>query len=158
MFDSGFRLHCTGSTDWSGQIHPTRRLRNNHSRLTAQIEIDLKRPFEARFNHAWILEETDMNEFSPSALPQITIATPCCVEWESMRGDDQVRFCQRCLRNVYRAGTMDEQQMLRLIARREKICDRLYVREDGTLVTGPCPSPTPTPPVNNRQSFDGTLD
>jgi len=45
-----------------------------------------------------------------SKLDQIRITSPCKESWDSMRGDDCVRFCQSCRQNV-RALTRAEAEL-----------------------------------------------
>jgi hypothetical protein len=37
----------------------------------------------------------------PSLLDRIRIASPCKVSWDEMAGDDRVRFCGHCAKDVY---------------------------------------------------------
>jgi hypothetical protein len=81
--------------------------------------------------------ETAMSRLS---LDTIHIATPCNVSWETMTGDDQVRFCHDCKRRVYNLSEMTRQDAQELIERKEgRLCIRLYRRADGTLITQDCP-------------------
>lgn len=80
---------------------------------------------------------------SPSPLDQIAIKTPCQMDWDLMSGDDQVRFCKRCQKNVYNISTLTESDARNLLHSLEPICARIYRRPDGTVVTNACPSPTP---------------
>lgn len=74
------------------------------------------------------------------ALDTIHVATPCGVSWETMTGDDQVRFCHDCKRRVYNISEMTRQQAQDLLEQKEgRLCIRLYRRADGTLITQDCP-------------------
>jgi len=46
------------------------------------------------------------------AVDCIEIDTPCDVTWESLRGDDRVRHCDKCRQNVYNLEAMDRQEAL----------------------------------------------
>lgn len=73
------------------------------------------------------------------SLDQIVIRSPCAVPWESMRGDEQVRFCGQCRQNVYNIEQMGRREAERLIGEREgSVCVRLLRRDDGTVVTADC--------------------
>ena len=73
-------------------------------------------------------------------LGSVRVATPCTASWEAMTGDDQVRFCGQCQKNVYNLSAMDREEAERLLARREgSICVRFYQRADGTVMTADCP-------------------
>ena len=72
-------------------------------------------------------------------LEQIQISSPCSVPWDSMRGDDRVRFCRECRQNVFNVEAMTRAEAERLIAEREgRVCIRMLRRPDGTVVTADC--------------------
>ena len=72
------------------------------------------------------------------ALPTISIGRPCNSAWELMEGDDRVRHCTNCDKDVYSSMGLSRAQILEFITRREGVCMRLYRRPDGTIVTGEC--------------------
>lgn len=73
-------------------------------------------------------------------LEQIEIRTPCPMDWDLMDGNDRVRFCDRCKKNVYNIAAMTKTEAVLLIdGAGEKICGRIFRREDGTVVTADCP-------------------
>ncbi|HEY0385108.1 MAG TPA: carboxypeptidase-like regulatory domain-containing protein, partial [Pyrinomonadaceae bacterium] len=75
-----------------------------------------------------------------SRLESLRVASPCPVSWESMRGNDAVRFCQQCQLNVYDISRMTRPEAEALIAETEgRICARLFRRADGTVLTKDCP-------------------
>src|SRR5688500_9822640 len=68
-----------------------------------------------------------------------TVTSPCTRDWQSMQGDDRVRHCTECNKNVYDLSAMTREEAARLISDREgKLCGRLFRRADGTLVTADC--------------------
>jgi len=72
-------------------------------------------------------------------LDQIEIASPCEVPWESLRGDDRVRFCGRCRQNVFNVEALSRTEARDLIQSRQgRLCMRFYRRPDGTVVTADC--------------------
>ncbi len=85
-----------------------------------------------------------MTPFKPlpvlrDAVDEIEIASPCSVPWEGMRGDDRVRFCGQCRQNVYNVRELSRAEARRLIANREqRVCVRIFRRDDGTVVTADC--------------------
>jgi hypothetical protein len=94
------------------------------------------------------LVETDgliakLAETRPQRLPlleNVAIAAPCKASWYEMVGDDRVRFCGQCEKNVYNLSAMARDEAEALLAAREgKMCVRLYKREDGTVITSDCP-------------------
>jgi len=71
---------------------------------------------------------------------QLRIASPCKAPWENMDGDERVRFCRECNRNVYNLSAMTEREARRVVAEREgRLCVRFYQRRDGTVLTSDCP-------------------
>jgi hypothetical protein len=72
-------------------------------------------------------------------LESLQVVAPCTVPWASMEGDDQVRFCGRCRKNVYNVAAMSRGEALAVVERSEgRVCMVLTRRQDGTLVTGDC--------------------
>lgn len=75
-----------------------------------------------------------------SLLENIRIATPCQASWEKMRGDECVRFCDLCSKNVYNLSGMSRGEAESLLSDREgRVCVRFYRRKDGTVLTQDCP-------------------
>jgi hypothetical protein len=73
-------------------------------------------------------------------LEQITVASPCHVPWDDMTGDDQMRYCGRCEKNVYNLSGMARAEAEALVARTGgRLCVRYYQRADGTMLTQDCP-------------------
>src|SRR4051812_38812542 len=77
---------------------------------------------------------------SRSPLDNIKIAAPCTADWKFMLGNDQVRFCGQCSKNVYNLSAMTREQAETLIRRMEgRLCVRYYMRSDGTVLNANCP-------------------
>ncbi len=75
-----------------------------------------------------------------SILDGIRVASPCPASWEAMQGDDRIRFCSECRKDVYNLSVMTIVEASALIAEREgQLCARLYRRADGTVLTADCP-------------------
>ena len=73
-------------------------------------------------------------------LDNIQVAKPCPVSWDSMSGDDRVRFCSDCRLNVYNLAGMTRREATDLIYLQEgRLCVRFFRRKDGMLVTRDCP-------------------
>ena len=71
----------------------------------------------------------------------LEVATPCDARWDAMEGDDRVRFCGDCKRNVYNLSAMTGEQAEALLAQTEgRLCVRYYRRADGTVLTADCPT------------------
>lgn len=76
-------------------------------------------------------------------LPQlrnVRVASPCSESWDDMEGDERVRLCLTCEKNVYDLSSLTEEEARTLIADTEgKVCVRFYRRRDGTILTADCP-------------------
>jgi hypothetical protein len=76
----------------------------------------------------------------PVVLENLRIASPCTADWDEMLGDERVRFCGQCERNVYNLSEMSRAEAEALVGRAEgRMCVRLYQRADGTVLTSDCP-------------------
>ena len=73
-------------------------------------------------------------------LTKLQIASPCSVDWNTMRGDDRKRFCDLCQLNVYNVAGMTEKEVRELVSLAEgRLCMRLMKRADGSVMTQDCP-------------------
>lgn len=73
-------------------------------------------------------------------LDQIQITNPCSADWNSMIGNDQVRFCNHCNLSVQDLSQMTRKRVLRLAAHSKgRLCIRYQRRPDGSLVTKSVP-------------------
>jgi hypothetical protein len=72
-------------------------------------------------------------------LDNIRVATPCKASWDDMVGDERVRFCKQCSKNVFNLSAMTRDEVHQLIARTEdELCGRYFQRADGTIMTADC--------------------
>jgi hypothetical protein len=75
-----------------------------------------------------------------NVLNDLRIATPCPASWDAMRGDDRVRFCDSCSKQVYNISGLTAVAAVALVRESEgRLCVRLYRRKDGTVLTADCP-------------------
>ena len=73
-------------------------------------------------------------------LEDLRIASPRRADWGRMIGDDLVRFCCSCKKNVYNLSSLTRDQAEALILAEEgRLCIRYYKRADGTVLTSDCP-------------------
>ena len=74
-------------------------------------------------------------------LDSVRVASPCNASWDEMLGDDRVRFCTSCEKNVFNLSAMPREDAERLLAERMngELCVRFYQRADGTVMTQDCP-------------------
>jgi hypothetical protein len=87
---------------------------------------------------ARVLEEARAKRRLPM-LDNLRVATPCSASWDRMVGDDRVRHCHDCNKNVFELSgmTRDEAEAL-LVATNGNVCVRYYQRADGTILTADC--------------------
>ena len=74
-------------------------------------------------------------------LARLQISAPCDLTWESMTGDNQVRFCGQCSLHVYNISEMSASEAAAFIRGRNETlkCVRFFRRSDGTILTQNCP-------------------
>ena len=73
-------------------------------------------------------------------LDDVQVATPCHAAWKDMAGDDRVRFCGTCEKNVYNLSAMSEAEAEAFVEKTEgNVCIRFHQRADGTMLTSDCP-------------------
>ena len=75
-----------------------------------------------------------------SKLDNVRVAAPCNVDWDTMYGNERVRFCDQCQLNVYNLSEMTKAEAERLVGSAEgRLCVRYYRRRDGSILTQNCP-------------------
>ncbi|HEX7842714.1 MAG TPA: hypothetical protein VF469_34815 [Kofleriaceae bacterium] len=69
----------------------------------------------------------------------IRVASPCTADWNRMTGDDRVRRCGECQKDVYNLSgmTRDEAEAL-LIERNGDVCVRYFQRRDDPILLADC--------------------
>ncbi len=78
---------------------------------------------------------------SLDVLNNLRVAAPCPASWAAMRGDDRLRFCEACSKNVYNLSDLTSADAVALLHKAEgRLCMHLYRRTDGTVLTGDCPA------------------
>ncbi len=71
-------------------------------------------------------------------LYNLTIPSPCSADWNSMIGNNQVRFCEHCQLNVHDLSQLTRSQAERLIARANgRVCVRYHTDDKGRPITLP---------------------
>ena len=70
----------------------------------------------------------------------LLIASPCDVPWSAMDGDDRVRHCGQCDRQVYNIARLSAEEVVALLQASDRPpCLQLWRRADGTVLTADCP-------------------
>ena len=86
-----------------------------------------------------LLEDAQARARLP-VLDNIRIAAPCSADWAKMAGDDRVRHCGDCKKNVFNLSDLTRSEAEALIVEKQgKLCVRYYQRADGTILTKDCP-------------------
>src|SRR2546423_2281217 len=71
-------------------------------------------------------------------LDRIQIQAPCDADWDTMVGNDQVRFCSHCELAVANLSSMKRTDARRLVRKSEgRLCVRFYRRPDGSPRAAP---------------------
>ena len=71
---------------------------------------------------------------------EMHIAKPCNQSWTAMKGDERVRFCGSCRKNIYNLTEMSEVEIEELVRQTDgKFCGRLYLRTDNRMMQQDCP-------------------
>ena len=72
-------------------------------------------------------------------LPNIRVATPCTADWNQMTGDDRVRHCATCDKDVFNLSAMTREDAEALVLQTAgNLCARYYQRKDGTILLADC--------------------
>lgn len=71
-------------------------------------------------------------------LQSVSIAAPCSEDWDGMTGDARVRHCGACDAKVYNLSALTAPEAEALLKADGKVCVRVYLREDGTVLTQDC--------------------
>src|SRR5688572_29715324 len=68
----------------------------------------------------------------------LTVASPCTADWDSMIGNDQVRFCEHCNLKVHNLSLMTRNQAELLVARSNgRLCVRYHHDSAGQMLALP---------------------
>jgi hypothetical protein len=69
-------------------------------------------------------------------LNQIGVRQPCTADWDAMRGDERVRFCEGCQRHVHNLSAMPREEAERLICEAAgRLCVRFAQSASGEVLT-----------------------
>lgn len=73
-------------------------------------------------------------------LDEVVIAAPCPISWDNMNGDDRVRHCSGCNKNVYNIADMTDAEANAFFEKNGSTeCIRIFRRSDGKMMTDNCP-------------------
>jgi hypothetical protein len=104
----------------------------------AALDAELAAKTRERDDAARLLADAQARSRLP-VLPNIRIASPCKAPWEEMKGDDRVRHCAKCDKDVFNLSAMTREQAESLIVEKQgKLCARYFQRQDGTILLADC--------------------
>lgn len=83
--------------------------------------------------------DTSLRSASSDLVARVRATTPCREHWDQMVGDDMVRHCARCGKNVFDLATMRTEEAEALLEREGTDLVPLRRRRDGRIVAGTCP-------------------
>jgi hypothetical protein len=85
-----------------------------------------------------------------SVLDQLSIPSPCPVNWSELVGDGRKRFCEHCDKHVYDFSKMTATEAVALLSTlRGRVCARITRCADGTVLIE---APLPVLPVLRRRA------
>lgn len=71
-----------------------------------------------------------------SILNSVAVKTPCSQDWDLMYGNDEVRFCEHCVKHVHDISAMTRRDAEKFVARSKgSVCIRYVRRPDGKIQT-----------------------
>src|SRR5215510_1781118 len=74
------------------------------------------------------------------SLNEIRVTAPCDADWDSMRGNDQVRFCEHCALHVSDLSALTRRNAMRLIEKSQgRLCVRYIQTATGEVLTKDSP-------------------
>src|SRR5262249_51524490 len=66
----------------------------------------------------------------------LAILNPCTNNWDTMKGGDEIRFCNHCNKNVYNFSAMTNREIENLLTKSKgNVCARMNRTLDGTIQT-----------------------
>jgi hypothetical protein len=75
-----------------------------------------------------------------SAIKDIIIKRPCAMKWTEMVGDERIRFCGQCNKNVHNLSDMTDREVNTLLESDiGRLCVTARQKPDGSIATDNCP-------------------
>jgi hypothetical protein len=85
------------------------------------------------------MRRPELGRLGLPVLPNIYVASPCPADWSKMTGDERVRMCGQCNKNVFNLSQMTRSDAEELIIEKNgNVCVRYYQRKDGTILLKDC--------------------
>ena len=119
------------------QLEQARSARGERARLRIEEATLMRRAEQVRL----ALSENGIRKITLPLLEHVVIAAPCDENWANMAGDDDVRFCSKCAKNVFNLSMMSQKEAEAVLRAGNdgELCLRFYRRSDGTVLTDDCP-------------------
>jgi hypothetical protein len=115
--------------------------RNDIDALAARktaLEFEVEQKTRERDLAAMLLHEAKARAKLP-ILDNIRVATPCKAAWNEMVGDERVRHCMKCDKDVFNLSQMTREDAESLLREKQgNLCARYFQRADGTIITSDC--------------------
>ncbi|MEP6860039.1 MAG: hypothetical protein ABJE66_05430 [Deltaproteobacteria bacterium] len=115
--------------------------RNDLDALAARktaLEFEVEQKTRERDLAAMLLHEAKARAKLP-VLDNIRVATPCKADWNDMVGDERVRHCMKCDKDVFNLSQMTREDAESLLHEKQgNLCARYFQRADGTILTSDC--------------------
>ncbi len=113
-------------------------LSSRHDALAHEIAAKTRELEDVRH----LLDEARAQSNARAKLPvldNIRIAAPCTADWNLMTGDDRMRHCDACNKDVYNLSGMTRGEAEALVTERNgDLCVRYFRRKDGTILPTDC--------------------
>jgi hypothetical protein len=75
-----------------------------------------------------------------NSLHRLAVSSPCSQDWDSMAGNDRVRFCEHCSLHVHNISQMTRAEALRVVENSHgRICIRYHRDPNGEVITKSAP-------------------
>ena len=104
----------------------------------AALEFEVAAKSRERDEAAQLLHEAQARVKLP-VLDNIVVASPCNADWNVMTGDDRVRHCHSCNKDVFNLSLMSREEAELLMRERTGgLCVRYFQRQDGTILLDDC--------------------
>lgn len=70
-------------------------------------------------------------------LDAVDVKSPCSESWDEMFGNDEVRFCSHCAKDVHNLSAMTRQKAEEILKSNKSLCVRYVKTPHGKLITAP---------------------
>lgn len=77
----------------------------------------------------------NQENYEDSILDRVCIAMPCSVNWDEMKGDNKVRLCGGCNKNVYNLSAMSKIEAEEILSGPTLPCIQIMRKDEGSIVT-----------------------